>query len=102
MTAGQPFTSLSDASAAGSGTRHDLGSVLFNHTMNVLVGGTAPTTLTVDLEGSQDGAAWWPLGSVSDVAGGQITVQAAVRFVRANISTLTGGPPTVTATLGSA
>lgn len=102
MTAGQPFTSLSDASATGPGARHDLGSVRLNHTMNVTVGGTAPTELTVDLEGSHDGATWWSMGSVSDVAGGQVTAQSVVRFVRASITTLTGGPPTVTATLGSA
>ena len=74
-----------------------------NHSVQITITG-APTAVTVDLEGSLDGNTWVSLAS-HVMSAGELTAAAAlfhvvdkaVRYVRINILTLTGGTaPTVT------
>lgn len=74
-----------------------------NHSVQIVITG-APTAVTVDLEGSLDGSSWASLAS-HVLSAGELTAALAlfhvvdkpVRFVRANLLTLTGGTaPTVT------
>ena len=71
---------------------------------------TGGASWTVVLEGSHDGSAWLSLGQVSGSSAGPVSVTAPtsdipgtlVRYVRANLTALTGGStPTVTATIAS-
>lgn len=62
----------------------------------------SPSSFYVDLEGSLDGTNWFSLGTISG-ASYIVVGDYAVRYVRANLSGLTGGTnPTVTAWIGSA
>lgn len=75
------------------------------HTVQAEMGGTVvATAVTVDLEGSLDGATWFTLATHIFTAA-EITAEGSmfhitdkvVNFVRANLITLTGGTaPTVT------
>lgn len=104
-----PFTSLSAATATGPGASHDLGELAAHHTMLSTVTGRA-SGWTIVLEGSHDDAHWVSLGqsSGSSTATIETTVPTTalpgtlVRYVRANLTDLTGGSsPTVTATIAS-
>lgn len=99
-----PSTSLNAVTATGAGTVVDLGVVRSVHTMQTTVTG-APSAVTVNLEGSLSaGGPWAVLVASTSTAGDVQTVSGkAVRYVRANLVTLTGGTsPTVTALIASA
>jgi hypothetical protein len=94
-----PTASLSAATATGPGTVVDLGVVRSSHTMQTTVSG-APATVSVNLEGSLAAAGPWAVlaNSTSTTGDVQTASGKAVRYVRANLVTLTGGTaPTVTA-----
>lgn len=100
----QPAASLSAASATGPGEVIDLGGSMSLHTM-VRTAAGGPTDMNVDMEGSHDGASWFTLASLtnSTAAPQAVTSERVVRYVRANLLSLTGGAsPTVTATIASA
>ena len=97
---------LNAATATGAGpviTRRDLPSI---HTVQATMGGTVVATAVVlDLEGSLDNSTWFSITSYTFDAA-DITAEAAmfhqankpVRFIRLNLTTLTGGTaPTITA-----
>jgi hypothetical protein len=78
-----------------------------NHTVQVTITG-APTAVTVDLEGSLDNVTWSSMAS-HVLTAGELTATAAlfhivdkpVRYVRTNVTVLTGGTaPTVTTLYG--
>lgn len=103
-----PQTSLAAATAAGPGAPVDLGELADHHTMFVTTAGGA--SWAVALEGSHDAANWLSLGQLSGTSAGpvQLTVPSGgnvgtlVRYVRANVTGLSGGAaPTVTATIAS-
>lgn len=99
-----PTTSLNAVTATGAGTVVDLGVVRSVHTMQTTVTGT-PTGVAVNLEGSLSASGpWGTLVASTSTAGDVQTVSGkAVRYVRANLATLTGGTsPTVTALVASA
>lgn len=100
-----PFTTLSGATSAGVGVARDLEGTFGTHHCEVFYTG-APSSIAVDLEGSHDGANWFRLVTLSGVTTGRmrgVSTSLLARFVRANITDLTGGSsPTVTATIASA
>lgn len=112
-----PFQSLNAVTAAQSGQSLDLGGVACRFTLQAIVTGGGSATLVV--EGSLDGTNWYEIspqnlsgfGSASFMTFGDNPYFAVdtgvgsnwrfahyVRFVRANLTVLTGGSsPTVTA-----
>ncbi|MFD4343411.1 hypothetical protein ACFWQ6_00765 [Streptomyces coelicoflavus] len=99
-----PFTSLDAATAAGPGEAKDLEGALAIHFLIAVVTG-GPSTADIALEGSHDGVTWVTLATASGtVASRTARAEAyAVRYVRANLTSLSGGSaPTVTATIASA
>lgn len=99
-----PNSSLSAATSIGAGTVTDLGVVRSVHTMQTVVTGS-PASVAVNLEGSLAAAGpWVTLASSTSTTGDIQTASGkAVRYVRANLATLTGGiAPTVTALIASA
>ena len=97
------LTLLSAVTATGAGNSKDIGHIITNHVIQATITG-APTAVTVDLEGSIDGANFASIDSHVFTAG-ELTathalvtlVDLPVTFVRANLTTLTGGTaPTVT------
>ena len=98
-------TLLNAATATGAGAAQYTGSIPAMHTVQVTMGGTVvATAVTVDLEGSLDGEFWQALASHALTAG-EITAEGAIfhvvnaptKYVRANLTTLTGGTaPTIT------
>lgn len=98
-----PFTSLNAATTTGAGASKDLEEVLATHLAIVEITGN-PSSVTIVLEGSHDGSRWVYLGQVANFNGvTAIAGAGAVRHIRANLTTLTGGTsPTVTATIASA
>jgi len=99
-----PTASLSAATATGPGTLVDLGVVRSSHTMQTAVTG-GPSAVTVLLEGSLAAAGPWVTLATSTATAGDVQTVAgkAVRFVRANLTVLTGGTaPAVTALVASA
>jgi hypothetical protein len=98
-------TLLSAATATGEGSTQRLSQIPASHTVQVAMGGTVvATAVTVDLEGSLDDTTFFQLARHA-FSGAEITAEAAlfhvinkpVRYVRANLITLTGGTdPTVT------
>ena len=98
-------TLLNAATATGAGSTQKVSMIPSSHTVAATMGGTVvATAVTVDLEGSLDDSTWFTLASHAFTAG-EITAEAAmfhvadkpVRYVRANLTTLTGGTdPTVT------
>ena len=96
---------LNAATATGAGSSIKVSQIPSEHTVQATMGGTVvATAVTVDLEGSLDGTTWAALASHPFTAG-EISAEAAifhivdkpVRYVRANLTTLTGGTdPTVT------
>lgn len=95
-----PVVSLNAVTATGAGTVVDLGVGRSNITMTTLTTG-APTAVTVNLEGSLDNVNWYILVSSASTTGDlQASTGKPVRFIRANLATLTAGTaPTVTARL---
>lgn len=94
-----PFTSLDAATEVGPGAVKDLEGSFRHHTMIVNVTG-APTQVSVNLVGSHDGEHWASLGHVG---GGILSAEGLVRYVRADVTILTGGTaPTVFASIASA
>ena len=98
-------TLLDAATATGAGSTQKTYSIPSAHTVAATMGGTVvATAVTVALEGSLDDSTWFTLASHVFTAA-EITAEAAmfhiadkpVKFVRANLETLTGGTaPTVT------
>lgn len=96
---------LNAATATGASSSLKVSQIPSQHTVQATMGGTVvATAVTVDLEGSLDGTTWATLASHAFSAG-EITAEAAlfhvvdkpVKYVRANLTTLTGGTaPTVT------
>jgi len=96
-----PFTILNAVTATGTSAAKDLEGV--GSTFDILLFTTgSPSTVTVLLEGSHDGTNWY---QITNPAVTLSTPHVAVtgylfRFVRASLTTLTGGSsPTVTATV---
>ncbi len=98
-----PLSSLAAAAATGGGTPYDLGVCHGNFSMAVTVAG-GPSGCGVQLQGSLDGTNWYSLGSATSNTSGTAVATASntpARYVRANLTTLTGGTsPTVTALIG--
>ncbi len=98
-----PTTSLNAVTATGAGTVVDLGVVRSAHTLQTSVTG-GPSAVTVNLEGSLSASGPWVtlVASTSTTGDVQTASGKAVRYVRANLATLTGGTaPTVTALVAS-
>lgn len=97
-------TSLNAATVLGPGTVLDTESTQSNlHTAIVTATGTNPV-VTVDIEITHDQVQWAPAGTVSlnGAGSGSVTFSAAIRYLRANLVTLSGPPDgAVTATLSS-
>ncbi len=99
-----PYTSLNAATATGPGAVTDLGVVRSVHTLQTTVTG-GPSAVNVNLEGSLSASGpWLVLASSTSTTGDVQTASGkAVRYVRANLTTLTGGTaPAVTALIASA
>lgn len=99
-----PTTSLNAATSTGPGAVVDLGVVRSSHTLQTTVTGT-PSGATVTLEGSLAAAGPWATLATSTSTTGDVQTATgkAVRYVRANLTVLTGGTaPTVTALIASA
>jgi hypothetical protein len=96
-----PFASLNAATATGAGTSRDLEGLYRYVTMAMSATGS-PSTVNIDLEGSHDGTNWVVLTGAA-LSQGAVSVNAhLIRYVRANLKTLTGGSsPTVTATIAT-
>lgn len=92
-----PFTSLDEATAVSDGVAKDLECPLANHTM--IVRSSTGGLYDAVLEGSHDGVVWMPLAPVS--SNGAVESHHVVRFVRARLSGIDSGSPTVTATIAS-
>ena len=98
-------TLLNAATATGAGAAQKTFSIPEAHSVQVTMGGTVvATAVTVALEGSLDGTFWQALATHALVAG-EISAEGALfhvvnsptKYVRANLTTLTGGTaPTVT------
>ena len=98
-------TLLNAATATGAGSAQKTFAIPEKHTVQATMGGTVvATAVTVDLEGSLDGTTFFTLASHAFSAA-EITAEAAmfhitdkpVKYVQANLTTLTGGTaPTVT------
>jgi hypothetical protein len=94
-----PFTSLDAATSPGAGSVRDLEGSLFHHTVLVWATGE-PSAVRVDFYGSHDGDNWFNFGNTT---GAPLSVDRVVRYVRADLTTLTGGTsPALTATIASA
>lgn len=96
-----PYRILNAATATGAGTASDMGCAMSVFTAQYIVTG-APSAVAAKLEGSLDGTNWFDLTGLNVTAAGAVTnsadagVHFAVRYVRANVTTLTGGTaPTV-------
>lgn len=89
---------LNAATVTGAGASVELPAVMGKFTLQTVVTGT-PVSVSTTLEGSLDGTNWFVLATSTSVTGdAQHVVDKPVRFVRANLGTLTGGTaPTVTA-----
>ena len=97
---------LNAVTATGAGSSVAVRTIPAKHAVQATMGGTVvATAVTVDLEGSLDNTTWDALDSHA-FSGAEITAEAAVwavtdkpaRYVRLNLTTLTGGTnPTVTA-----
>jgi len=99
-----PNTSLNAATSTGPGTVTDLGVVRSSHTLQTSTTGS-PTGVTVNLEGSLAATGPWATLATSTSTTGDVQTATgkAVRYVRANLTVLTGGTaPTVTALIASA
>lgn len=97
-----PTKILDAATATGAGAALDLSGVVSTFTMQTIVTG-APSAFGVKLEGSLDGVVFFDITSMAVTAVGGKTnndpagVTFGVRYVRANVTSLTGGTaPTVT------
>jgi len=96
---------LNAATATGAGSVHTVRTRPAKHTVQCTMGGdVVATAVTVDLEGSLDNSSWFSLASHAFTAA-EITATSAmfhivdksVRYIRLNLTTLTGGTnPTVT------
>lgn len=98
-----PFTSLNAVTVTGAGASLDLGVIRSAHSMQTTTTGS-PTGVTVLLEGSLDNAHFVTLATSTSTSGDvQTATGKAVRYVRANLTVLSGGTsPTVTAIVASA
>lgn len=98
FTGNRPHASLNAVTGVGAGTSIDLEFAYRCFTMQTTVTG-APTAVSITLQGSLDGTNWFTLATSTSTTGDlQHVVDKPVRFVRANLGTLTGGTaPTVTA-----
>jgi hypothetical protein len=98
-----PLVGQNAAGTTGAGTVYDQGVCHGNFTVAVTVTG-APSGCAVQLQGSLDGTNWYSLGAATSNTSGTAAVSVAnspARYVRANLTTLTGGTsPTVTALIG--
>jgi len=98
-----PFTSLNAATATGVGSSRDLEGSFKNHTLIVSTTGTSVSG-TIKLEGSHDGSLWKELTSAgfNEQQPSIIEVHTYhVRYVRANLTSLSGSSPVVTASIAS-
>lgn len=93
------LTLLAAVTATGAGTAFDLGTM--RDEFSLLAATTGSPTFSVTFQGSLDGTDWFALGSaISSVTNGTAVTGQIARYVRANLTTLTGGTsPTVTAEL---
>ena len=89
-------TLLAAATTTGAGASADLGAI--RDEFSVLVQTTGSPTFSVTFQGSIDGTNWFTLGSaVTSVTNGATVTGVLARYVRANLTALSGG--TLTAEL---
>jgi hypothetical protein len=93
---GHLVTLLAAVTGTGAGTGADLGDI--RDEFSVLVQTTGSPTFSVTFQGSVDGSNWFTLGSaVVAVTNGTTVTGVLARYVRANLTALSGG--TLTAEL---
>ena len=97
------FKFLDAATATGASASATVRKIMKDHTVQTTITG-APSAVTMDLEGSLDGTNWFQLATSPFDAADLTATQAmfhvdekSVRFIRVNLTVLTGGTaPTVT------
>lgn len=102
------ISSLTAVTSTGAGSVQDFSVPMSKFTVQTTFTGS-PTAVTVVLEGSLDNTFWYPLVGVAASAGeltaggyAQFSADKPVRYLRANLTVLTGGTtPTVTAKIGA-
>jgi hypothetical protein len=95
-----PFTSLDAATAVGPGESLDLEGSFDQHTM-VVTADTGAGHWLVYLEGSHDDINWVPLSNTQYPGVYTAPSGHLVRYVRANLTSLGGTTPTITASIAS-
>lgn len=100
------FVSLDGATAIGAGEYRQLPIATAHYTLAVMLTGE-PVNCTVVLEGSHDGYAWYPIGTLQmALTGGIMTTPPTAHlfnWIRANMTNLEGGTdPKVTASIAYA
>lgn len=96
-------TLLSGVTATGAGAVTDLGAPVSQHACTVTIGGTAPTSVTVGLYGSQDGINFQLLGTQQVITTSgtifQILNSPGIRYILGNYVSKVGGDGTTSVTL---
>lgn len=100
------FVSLDGATALGAGEYRQLPVATAHYTLAVSLKGE-PTNCVVVLEGSHDGYAWFPIGTLQmSLTGGIMTTPPTAHlfnWIRANLTEMEGGTsPSVVASIASA
>jgi hypothetical protein len=96
-----PFTSLDAATAPGPGAELDLQRVEKDFTIAAWATGS-PSSVNLTLQGSHDGTNWVNLTSNVPLGGMTAAGGFLVRYVRANLTAITGGTsPAITATIAA-
>ena len=97
-----PFVSLDAVGSTGAGESHDFETAVRDMTMIATCTGS-PDSAVVQLQGSHDNESWIGFSSVTLSGVSTVATTTAlhwIRYVRANLTTLSGGSsPTVTATI---
>ena len=100
-----PFTSLNAVAATGAGTFRDLEGVYREHTLFVVASGVT-NSFTIKLEGSLDNTNWVQLGTLTPSGTGTVVLAVSVtshfmRYVRANVTDISGSVTAVTAMIAT-
>lgn len=94
------YVLLSGATSTGAGSAVQPRVYRTVRTFHVLETGSADITATVKIQGSNDNSDWQDLATFSiddsTSASGGVTIENAWRFIRANLSAITGTAATVT------
>ncbi len=100
-----PFRSLDAVATTGAGSARDLEGVFRQHTMSVVASGVT-NSFTIKIEGSHDNVNWFELGNAVPSGGGTVVSMVTagthlVRYVRANITNISGSVTAVTASIAT-